>query len=147
MTMRQIPTARLAPPHPIHAALAPFPAVCFTLALATDVAYWRTANLMWSNFSSWLLFAGLVTGVAAAIAGVIDALLRRGRRLHGGWAHGLGSLLVLAVAFVNSLVHAGDGWRAVVPWGLVLSVVTVILVIAAAWLGRSLASEEDVRHA
>ncbi len=147
MTIRQVPTARLAPPHPIHAALVPFPAVCFTLTLATDVAYWRTANLMWSNFSSWLLFAGLVTGVAAAIAGVIDALLRRRHRLRGGWTHGLGSLLVLAVAFVNSLVHADDGWRAVVPWGLVLSVVTVLLVIVTAWLGRSFASEEDLRHA
>ena len=66
MTTRTTPTASTSPPHPIHAALAPFPAVCFTLALATDVAYWRTANLMWSNFSSWLLFAGLATGVAAA---------------------------------------------------------------------------------
>lgn len=147
MTTRTTPTASTSPPHPIHAALAPFPAVCFTLALATDVAYWRTANLMWSNFSSWLLFAGLATGVAAAIAGVVDALLRRRLRLHGGWAHGLGSLLVLAVAFVNSLVHADDGWRAVVPWGLVLSAATVLLVIVTAWLGRSLASEGEFRYA
>lgn len=147
MTTRQISMAHPSPLPPIHAALAPFPAVCFTLALATDVAYWRTANLMWSNFSSWLLLAGLVTGVAAVVAGAVDALVRRRWRRHGAWVHAFGSLLVLVVALVNSLVHAGDGWRAVVPWGLVLSAVTVVLVVAAAWLGRSLAREEGLSHA
>ena len=156
MPIRHIPknppaaplAAPLARPNPVHAALVPFPAVCFTLVLATDVAYWRTANLMWSNFSSWLLVAGLVTGVAAALAGAVDARLRWQRRRPGGWAHGLGGLLVLAVAFVNSLVHAGDGWRAVVPWGLVQSALTVLLVIAVAWIGRVPAyGEEGFGHA
>ena len=44
---------------------------------------------------------------------------------------------MLALASLNSLVHAGDGWTAVVPYGLILSAVTVIVVIATAWLGRS----------
>jgi uncharacterized membrane protein len=127
-------------PNPVHAALAPFPAVCFTLTLFTDVLYWRTADLMWSDFSSWLLLAGLVTGALALVAGLVAALLRRPRR-RGGWKHGLLGLLVLGVAFVNSLVHAGDGWTAVVPWGLVLSAVTVVLVILTALLGRALQRE------
>ena len=134
------------PPNLFHAALAPFPAVCFTLTLATDILYWQTANLMWLNFSSWLLFAGIVTGVLAAIAGIVDALLRRRRGYAGGWAHGLGSLLVLALAFVNSLVHAADGWTAIMPWGITLSAVTVLLVIVTAWLGRA-AVEKEPHHA
>jgi uncharacterized membrane protein len=127
-------------PNPVHAALAPFPAVCFTLALLTDIAYWRTADLMWSNFSSWLLFAGLLTGALALIAGIVAALARRGRR-RGGWRHGLLGLAVLGVALVNSLVHAGDGWTAVVPWGLALSAATVLLVILTALQGRALQRE------
>jgi uncharacterized membrane protein len=143
-------SARVAPElviqaNPVHAALAPFPAVCFTLTLLTDVAYWRTANLMWSNFSSWLLLAGLVTGGLALIAGVVAGLRRR-RRLRGGWRHGVLGLVVLAVALVNSLVHAGDGWTAVVPWGLALSAATVVLVILTALQGRAL-QREAVRHA
>ncbi len=38
--------------HPIHAVLVPFPIVCFTLVLLTDIAYWQTSNLMWQNFSA-----------------------------------------------------------------------------------------------
>jgi uncharacterized membrane protein len=126
--------------NPVHAALAPFPAVCFTLALLTDIAYWQTANLMWSNFSSWLLLAGLVTGGLAMIAGIVAALARR-RRWRGGWRHGLLGLVVLGVAFVNSLVHAADGWTGVVPWGLVLSAATVLLVVLTALQGRALQRE------
>lgn len=126
--------------NPVHAALAPFPAVCFTLTLITDIAYWRTADLMWSNFSSWLLFAGLVAGALVLIAGIVVALARR-RHLRGRWTHGLLGLLVLAVALVNSLVHAADGWTAVVPWGLALSAATVLLVILTALQGRALQRE------
>jgi len=124
--------------HPIYAALVPFPIVCFTLTLLTDVAFWRTGNLMWQNFSSWLLFAGLVAGGLAALVGAINLLFRsrnRGRR--PAWPYVIGSVLVLLVALVNSLVHAGDGWTAVVPRGLILSVATVLLLIVTSWLGRT----------
>jgi uncharacterized membrane protein len=125
--------------HPVHAALVPFPIVCFTLTLLTDIAYWQTAHLMWQNFSAWLLLAGLVTGGLAALAGAVDLLFRsRVRRMGVAWAHGLGNLVVLLLAVVNSFVHAGDGWTAVVPWGLVLSALTVAVMIVTAWLGRSM---------
>ena len=131
--------------HPVHAALVPFPIVCFTLALATDVAYWRTANLMWQNFSSWLLFAGLIAGGLAAIAGAIDLLSRERLRNSGrGWMHGVGNLVALVLAFLNSLVHAGDGWTAVVPGGLVLSVLTVLVLMVTVWLGRGMVFREAI---
>src|SRR3546814_19906783 len=60
--------------HPIHATLAPFPIVCFTLTLLTDIAYWQTWNLMWQQFSEWLLLAGLDFGALAALAGAVDFL-------------------------------------------------------------------------
>ncbi len=130
---------------PIHSMLVQFPVVCFTLALFTDLAYWQTANLMWQNFSSWLLFAGLVFGVLAGIAGVIDFFFRRSVRAYGSsWPHAIGSLIVLALAFVNSLVHAGDGWTAVVPWGLILSAATVVIMIISDWFGRALVFNHGV---
>jgi len=130
---------------PIHSMLVQFPVVCFTLALFTDLAYWRTANLMWQNFSSWLLFAGLVFGALAAIAGIIDFLFRSGVRAYRpAWPHAIGSLIVLGLALLNSFVHAGDGWTAVVPWGLVLSAATVIVMIVSDWFGRALVFNHGV---
>ena len=124
---------------PIHSMLVQFPVVCFTLTLLTDIAYWRTENLMWHNFSAWLLFAGLVFGVLAALAGIIEFLFRRRVRAHRpAWPHAVGSVIVLALAFLNSLVHAGDGWTAIIPWGITLSAVTVVVMIISDWFGRAL---------
>ena len=58
---------------PLRTFFVPFPFVCFTLALVTDIAYWRTSFLMWSHFSSWLIFAGLVFGAIGLVAGVYPA--------------------------------------------------------------------------
>ena len=41
-------TARVAL-HPIHPMLVPFPIACFVGALVTDLAYWKTAEMMWAT--------------------------------------------------------------------------------------------------
>ena len=66
-------TARIAR-HPIHPMLVPFPIVCFIGALVTDIMYYATAEMMWANFSAWLLLVGVILGILAAIAGLIDFL-------------------------------------------------------------------------
>lgn len=130
---------------PIHSMLVQFPVVCFTLTLLTDLAYWRTANLLWQNFSSWLLFAGLVFGAFAALAGIVDFFFRPSVRAYASsWPHAIGSLIVLALALLNSFVHAGDGWTAVVPWGLVLSAATVVVMVVSDWFGRALVFNHGV---
>ncbi|WAJ28169.1 DUF2231 domain-containing protein [Antarcticirhabdus aurantiaca] len=131
--------------HPVHAALVPFPIACFTLALATDLAFWQTANVMWQNFSAWLLFAGLVFGGLAALAGIVDVLSSAHvREQRPVWPHAIGNVIVLALALLNSFVHAGDGWTAVVPYGLVLSALTVLVMMVTVWLGRSLVYRHGV---
>ncbi|KAB0682104.1 DUF2231 domain-containing protein [Aureimonas leprariae] len=125
----------------LYAILAAFPIACFTLTLATDIAFWRTSNLMWQYFSAWLLCAGLVFGVLAALVRLFDFILRREVRAIGAaWAHAIVGAVVLILAIVNSFVHAGDGWTAVVPYGLALSAVTVVLMLVAAVLRRAMVS-------
>ena len=128
-------SSQAVPDHPIRDVLTQFPVVCFTLTLLTDVAFWRTGNLLWQNFSSWLLLAGLVGGGLAALAGFVGLFSRSGRM---GWPSAVGGIVVLVLALVNSFVHAADGWTAVVPNGLILSAVTVIMMVVTALLGRFL---------
>ena len=131
--------------NPLRAVFAPFRDACFTLALLTDIAYWQTSFLMWQNFSAWLLLAGLVFGGIALIGGALDLLLRRDLRGRGhAWLHALGTVIVLALAIINSLVHAGDGWTAIVPGGLILSAVTVVLIVLLALIERRSVYRYDV---
>jgi hypothetical protein len=41
----------------------------FTGALFSDMAYWKTAEMMWADFSAWLLFAGLVQSLSCCLPG------------------------------------------------------------------------------
>ncbi|KRB49232.1 hypothetical protein ASE04_18865 [Rhizobium sp. Root708] len=113
-----------------------FAAACFTGALLTDIAYWQTMQMMWTNFSAWLLLAGVVLGAVGFAAGAIDAA--RGLlalRTAAGRVYVVGGLLVLVAAIFNSLVHSRDAWTSVMPLGLALSIVTVALALIVAALG------------
>jgi uncharacterized membrane protein len=128
-------TARIAR-HPIHPMLVPVPIVCFIGALLTDIIYFATAEMMWADFSAWLITVGFIIGVLAAIAGLID-FLGNGliRALTEAWVHLLGNLVVLILAFFNLLIHSRDAWTSVVPVGLILSIVTVLILPVTGWLG------------
>ena len=124
--------------HPALQTLVSFPIACFTGALLTDIAYVQTTNVMWADFSAWLLAAGMAGGVAAAIAGLLSLLTNhRGRTQRPVWPIVLGSLLVLVIGLLNNFVHSRDGWTSVMPAGLALSVVTVLIMLATAWLAFS----------
>jgi uncharacterized membrane protein len=124
--------------YPAYGFVAPFAAVSFTLTLISDIAYWRTSNLMWHNFSAWLLFFGMIFAAIAALVGAVEFLVRRdGRDNSPALTLAIVGVLVLILAFINNLVHAGDGWTAIVPSGLTLSAVTVLVMAIGAWLGRT----------
>jgi uncharacterized membrane protein len=116
----------------IYLVLFPIPVVCFVGALLTDLAYSGGAFLMWMNFSEWLIAAGLAFGVLAAIALMIEFFVNDVIRAGAiGWSHLALFSVALIVELVNALVHTADGWTAVVPTGLVLSIVGAILALAA----------------
>lgn len=121
---------------PVYATLAQFPAVCFVGTLITDIAYWRSANMLWETFSVWLLTAGCIVGAFAAIAGLVTWFSHRHVRvLRYAKLHLLASAVALALSIVNAFVHSRDGYVAVVPDGLTLSIIVVILMLLATWLG------------
>lgn len=119
------------PIHPVHAVFLAGVIPLFAGALLSDIAYFRTYEIQWQNFASWLLAGGLVmAGVALvfAFAGLAPARRTPARVLY---------LVVLAVTwiigFFNALHHARDAWASMTA-GLVMSVIITLLAIAAAWI-------------
>jgi uncharacterized membrane protein len=115
--------------YPLQLLFVPFPCVSFVLALLTDIAFWATGNLMWQNFSAWLLLTGLVFGGLSIPFALIDLFRPSTSLLRAGLMASVTYVMALALAVINSLVHAGDGWTAVVPYGLVLSATTVVFIL------------------
>lgn len=125
--------------HPLRPMLAPFPTVCFSGALLTDLAYVRSANVMWTDFSVWLITAGLVMGGLAVLAGIIDYVGdRRVRAAPPATPYLIVCIVVLVLELFNAFVHSRDGWTSVWPTGLTLSIVSVVLLLIGGWLGGSL---------
>lgn len=113
-----------------------FSAACFIGALLTDITYWRTAEMMWTNFSAWLLASGLLLGGLAAIATLIDIFIGRlPLRGGAGWLYIIGNIAALVVSLFNAFIHSRDAWTSVVPTGLILSVVATVLIVINACLG------------
>jgi uncharacterized membrane protein len=123
----------------VHYTLRSVPIICFSLALASDIFYLQTSNLLWLHFSEWLLLAGVVFGAIAILVAFVDFLVRR---IRPDWVAVLGSVVVLILATVNNLVHTADGWTAVYPTGLGLSIATVLAMLLTGWFGR----KGDYRH-
>jgi uncharacterized membrane protein len=105
--------------------------------LATDIAYWWTADMMWADFSDWLLTVGVIVGYATVVVSLIETFAIRSP-LRGGatWRYAIGNVVALILATFNILVHTRDAWTSVVPWGLVLSAATVLVLILTAWMTR-----------
>jgi uncharacterized membrane protein len=117
---------------PIYLLLFPIPVVLFIAALATDIAYAKSANIAWLNSSEWLIAAGLLFGAIAAIVLIVEFFASRAIRSGGiGWTHLVLFFAALVVELFNSFVHTRDGWTAVVPTGMALSIVGVLLALGA----------------
>jgi uncharacterized membrane protein len=119
--------------HPLHAVLLAGTVPLFLGAVLSDIAYFRTYQIQWSNFASWLIAGSLVLAAIALIFAIFD-LFRADRRARGVGPYALILLATWLVGFFNALIHARDAWAAM-PTGLVLSVITVVLACVATWLG------------
>ena len=120
----------------LHALLGALPIAYFLLAFLMDVTYVRSTYFIWPIFSIWLIVAGLVAGGLAVLIGIFDWLAsRRSTRVRGSGWHMLLTLAALLLGLLNAFVHSRAGWTAVVPGGIILSGVTTLLLIVAAFLG------------
>ncbi|RST31471.1 DUF2231 domain-containing protein [Sphingomonas ginkgonis] len=122
--------------HPLHLVLGSFMFAYFLAALIFDYGYSRSGNIQWTNFASWMIFAGLVSGGLSLVVGIVEWFVRRREPVQpAGMAwHGILTLVAMALGIVDAFVHQRDGWTSVVPQGIILSAVVVILLVVGSWL-------------
>lgn len=107
-----------------------FPASCFLLTLIFDIAYAKSANMMWESTSVWLLTIGLIAGALFVVVGLIEAF---GLGRWPAMSLRIGYAAALILSIFNVLVHSRDAYTSVVPTGLALSI-AVVLVLFATWI-------------
>lgn len=122
--------------HPLHPMLIPFPVAFLVGTLASDLAFAATRNPFWSDGSLWLLGAALVMAALAAGAGLIDFLGdARIRTLGDAWHHMVGNVVAVLISVFNWYRRYEAGESAVLPLGLVLSLVVVLILLYTGWKG------------
>jgi uncharacterized membrane protein len=118
--------------HPLNAIFLAATIPLFLGALLADIAYWKTYDIQWTNFASWLLAGGLVFCALAVVAAAV-ALFRAPRRGGRVLVYFLLVLAAWVVGQLSAIQQARDAWAAM-PAGLVLTLVAVALACAAKWI-------------
>ncbi|WP_447527923.1 DUF2231 domain-containing protein [Vreelandella sp. TE19] len=119
--------------HPLHAVLLAGMLPLFLGAALTDYAYSSSYHIQWATFASWLIAGGLIFNGFAILAALIG-LFRADHRTTRSFLYLALLVVTWALGLVNALVHARDAW-AMMPTGLVLSVVITLLSLVAIFLG------------
>ncbi|MGY2264515.1 MULTISPECIES: DUF2231 domain-containing protein [unclassified Pseudomonas] len=120
-------------PGPLHATLLAGTVPLFLGALLSDIAYYQTYQIQWSNFAAWLIAGALLFCGLAGLFALVN-LLRADRKAGRPTVYFLLLLGTWALGLVNAFEHAKDAW-AVMPSGLVLSAVVTLLACVTTWVG------------
>ena len=131
--------------HPLHPMLIHFPVAALLMLVASDLAYWWTADPFWARAGLWLVGVGAIGGWISGVAGLIDLVtVPQVRGLITAWCHSIIAVMLLSLASFNWLLRFGQPVEAVLPWGLLLSLLTAGLISLAGYLGGQLVYEHAV---
>src|SRR5687767_2499761 len=126
--------------HPIHPQLIVFPLGLFATAVIFDVLYLIARNPSFPTVSFYMIAAGVIGGLLAAIFGFIDwlALPSNTRAKYiGGW-HGVGNFVIVVLFAISWLLRGGN--VDFIPNGLalILSFAGVAMALITGWIGGEL---------
>jgi uncharacterized membrane protein len=144
--LRGIATSAKLAGHPLHPMLVPFPIAFLVATFACDLAYWSTRDAFWAIVAAWALGAGIVTAALAALAGLTDFFGNaRIRAIDHAWHHMVGNVVVVVLAIISFWIRMSTGTAdGILPWGLILSLLTVLLLLYTGWKGGELAYGQRV---
>ena len=125
--------------HPIHQMLIVFPLGLLVTAVVFDIIYLINDNGAWSDRAYYMIAAGIIGGLLAAVFGAVDWLgIPSGTRAKSiGLLHGVGNVVVVALFAISWLLRRGETTDPG-ALALVLSFVGVALGAVTGWLGGEL---------
>ena len=131
--------------HSIHQMLVVFPLGLLATSIAFDIAYFSTGDSTLAMVSFWMISAGIIGAIAAAIFGFVDFLgIPAGTRAKslGIW-HGFGNLIVTVLFIIGWFMRQGQSMIPSVG-AFALSVVAILLALITGWLGGELVDRMGV---
>lgn len=139
--------------HAIHPMLIVFPLGLLGMAAIFDIIYLATGARDLVTASYWMIAAGVVVGLLAAVFGFWDwlAIPRETRAKQVGLLHGVGNVIVVGL-FVAAWLLRQDGRAGAVehaPEGLpvVFEIMGLLLALLSGWLGGELVVQGVAREA
>jgi uncharacterized membrane protein len=125
--------------HPIHPILIVFPLGLFAMAVIFDIIQLVTSNPNLSVAAYYMIAAGIIAGLLAAIFGLIDwtGIPRESRARSVGVWHGLGNVVVVLLFAISWWLRKPNP---ALPTGgaLTASYLGVLLGLVTGWLGGEL---------
>jgi uncharacterized membrane protein len=130
--------------HPLHAMSVHFPIAFIIATLGVDIFYWWTGDPFWVRVSLWSSGFGFAAGVAAGLIGTAELLLVPGIRARvASWTHAVAAMTLISIAGLNWGLRLTDP-DAVLPHGLMLSVLAAIFTGLAGWHGGKLVFDHGI---
>jgi uncharacterized membrane protein len=125
--------------HPVHPMLVTFPIGLLVTAIIFDIIHLASGESRWAEVSWYMIGAGLIGGLVAAVPGWIDwfAIPRNTRAKRIGLIHGLGNVAVLVLFAVSWLLRR-DAPGAPPVEAIVVGFVGAGIMTVTGWLGGEL---------
>ncbi len=131
--------------HPLHQILIVFPLGLLATSNVFDAIAAAAKNSKWAEVGHYMMGAGVVSGLTAAVPGLIDFLAipdnTRARRV--GLMHGIGNVAVTGLYAASWLLRRGNP-RKPSPAAIGLAAVGGALAFVTGWLGGELVNRLGV---
>ena len=125
--------------HSIHAMLIAFPIGLFVTAVIFDIAHLVSSRGQWTLISYWMIIAGIIGGLTAALFGFLDyrGIPANTRAQRVGRLHGLGNVVVVVLFAVSAWVRYPTPDQPPAS-AFIFSFGGILLATMTAWLGGEL---------
>jgi len=134
--------------HPMHPMLVGFPLALWITSFAVDVVFYFSRNMSLLLISKFMIAAGCLGAIAAAVPGIVDWLAIKDKEVKkiADW-HARLNIIALVIFALNLYfrMRAGASWvNYSIRIPFLLSLLGVILISTSGWLGGALSFAHGV---